>query len=274
MSIEHTEGIVLKTYDYSDTSKIAVVFTKRFGKVKVIAKGARNQRSKMSAIVEPGSLVKMVFYMKPERELFQLSEAGLLDQFTAVRSDIEKFAYYMYILELVDSLFEHEEGDGCFFESLVSLIRAFSVSADAEMCVRAVEVAVLHALGHMLELTKCVECGREIPSALLTGAAYHAGGRVRFHENRKVFNYSFGHGGILCRSCAPAERNRAHCSHACAAAMAALLGADPGAVAALDPSFRQRAELKNILRKTLDFHLGKALKSLSFLDQVLVGRKP
>lgn len=269
MSIEHTEGLILKTYDYSETSKIAVVFTKHFGKIKVIAKGAKSKNSKTGAILEPGAHVKLIFYLKHDSELFNVSEASLIDQFSSIRLDIIKFAYYMYLLELVEALFEHEEGISSFFDDLISHVRQFAASDKPELIVRALEIKILDVLGHCLELSKCVGCGKDVPADLLPRLSRSD----RLKDDKKMFYISFRQGGLLCKECAPADNNRTKCSHAFVRLFDFLISADPQDIVHLEVSRSQMDELKNILRNALDFLLGKSLKSLNFLDQVL-GVKP
>jgi len=270
MSIEHTEGLILKTYDYSETSKIAVVFTKHFGKIKVIAKGAKSKNSKTGAILEPGSYVKLVFYLKHDSELFNVSEASLIEQFSSVRLDLVKFAYYMYLLELVDALFEHEEGMHSLFDVVVGHVKLFSAADKPELLIRALEIKILNALGHCLELGKCVGCGKDVPPDLLPRLSR----AERLKDDRKMFYLSFRQGGLLCKGCAHLDNDRTKCSHAFVRLFDFLLSADPAEIVHLEVSRSQMDELKNILRNSLDFLLGKSLKSLRFLDQVLGSNTP
>ncbi|MBP6673311.1 MAG: recombination protein O N-terminal domain-containing protein, partial [Bacteroidetes bacterium] len=43
--IVETEAVVLHTMDFRDTSKIVTLYSRKFGKIKVIAKGTRNQKT-------------------------------------------------------------------------------------------------------------------------------------------------------------------------------------------------------------------------------------
>ncbi|MFN5395348.1 MAG: DNA repair protein RecO, partial [Planctomycetota bacterium] len=45
MSLEKTDAIVLKTVEWSETSLVVTLFTKDFGKISAIAKGARRLKS-------------------------------------------------------------------------------------------------------------------------------------------------------------------------------------------------------------------------------------
>ena len=47
MPIVKSEAFVLKSFRYGETSKIVILFTKNFGKINAIVKGARNFRSRV-----------------------------------------------------------------------------------------------------------------------------------------------------------------------------------------------------------------------------------
>jgi len=73
--IVKTEAIVLNSFKYGESSKIVTLFTKDFGKIKVIAKGARKQKNKFGSALDPLSYCQISFYHKPTTELYLLSDA-------------------------------------------------------------------------------------------------------------------------------------------------------------------------------------------------------
>ena len=60
--IVHTKGIVLKTFDFRETSRIATFFTKSHGKVKGIVKGIRKNPRKFGSYIDNFSVNDIVFY--------------------------------------------------------------------------------------------------------------------------------------------------------------------------------------------------------------------
>ncbi len=52
MSIVKTEAFVLRSFRYGETSKIVTLFTRDFGKMNAIVKGARNYKSKICGTLE------------------------------------------------------------------------------------------------------------------------------------------------------------------------------------------------------------------------------
>ena len=46
MSAEKAEGLILRVTDFSETSRIVVLFTREFGKISALAKGGRMARAR------------------------------------------------------------------------------------------------------------------------------------------------------------------------------------------------------------------------------------
>ena len=60
--IVKTEAIVLRGRKQGDTSKLATLYTRDFGKIDVIAKGAREQKSKFGGALEMFARSTVVLY--------------------------------------------------------------------------------------------------------------------------------------------------------------------------------------------------------------------
>lgn len=99
--LEKTEGIVLNSIKYGDSSKIIQVFTKNFGKLSFIAKGAFNTKSKFGASLEPTTYANFTFYNKPNKDLYLLSNSELIQSFSNLSKFQENLIYAMMILECI-----------------------------------------------------------------------------------------------------------------------------------------------------------------------------
>ena len=73
-----TEAIVLRSRKQGDTSKIVSLYTRDYGFVDVIAKGAREMKSKFGSALEPFTLSKVTFYKKEGRDLYLLANAEVI----------------------------------------------------------------------------------------------------------------------------------------------------------------------------------------------------
>lgn len=116
--ITKTEAIVLRTVEYQESSIIATLFTKKHGKIAVIAKGARKPKSKFSAYLVPGQFLEVVYYMKQTRQVQTLSDTSYARKLDNLRYDLQKMALATVTLELTSQLLHDNEVNDPLFEFL------------------------------------------------------------------------------------------------------------------------------------------------------------
>lgn len=124
MAILKTEAVVLKGWRMGETSKILSLYTREFGKVKVVAKGARGAKSKFKGCLEPLSHIQVVYYDKRTRDLQLLSQADLIDPHLHILGDMRRTALSLAAAELVDRAVEGEEPFPRVFDLLTQVLRS------------------------------------------------------------------------------------------------------------------------------------------------------
>jgi len=75
--INHTEGIVLKTLDFRETSRIATFFTKHHGKIKGVLKGVRKDSKKFGSSIDKFTVNNIVYYEYTRSDLHLISQCDL-----------------------------------------------------------------------------------------------------------------------------------------------------------------------------------------------------
>ena len=120
--IVKTAAIVLRTVDYSETSLIVTLFTRTQGLVSVIAKGARQPKSRFAAALVPGQILETLYYYKAGRAVQTLSEVSYLHKLDQLRVDIKKMALSVTTLELITQVLHEQEENGELFDWLVTLL--------------------------------------------------------------------------------------------------------------------------------------------------------
>src|SRR5512143_2186053 len=88
MSSEKATAIVLRTVEFSETSLILTLFTREFGKVRGLAKGARRLKSAFESALDLLALCRIVFLRKSSDALDLLTEAKLLRRFRPAGRDL------------------------------------------------------------------------------------------------------------------------------------------------------------------------------------------
>ena len=203
-----TEALVLRCWPCGETSTIASLLTRDHGFVKVIAKGARGPRSQLRPLIEPGRLVNVEFSLDARRELQYLRGGGVDLDPLAREATLEKTAYLLGALELVDRCRPYEDfshpgtsgadssaggpSDGAAYAGdLFEICGQFVRMLSSPSCRRpallffSFEWELLARHGITPEVAGCVSCGEEP-----TGGQ---GSPLRF---------SAADGGVVCGTCA------------------------------------------------------------------------
>lgn len=183
--IVKTEGIVLSKMKYRDTSKILRLYTREFGKVSVIAKGARETKSKFRAALEPMNHVACVIYRKDNRDLQLLSQCDVITPFRHLSEDMGKMRVGLSVVELVDIASHAEEGNEILFSLLADVLQTVnSATKNPVSALYYFEMKLSGIMGFNPQLERCVHCNAGIPNGLE-------------ETGRCVIT----HDGILCNNC-------------------------------------------------------------------------
>ena len=87
MPSEKTLAIVLRVIDFSESSCVVHLFTRDFGKIGGLAKGARRPKSPFEAALDLLAVCRIVFLHKSSESLDLLTEAKLERRFRAATRD-------------------------------------------------------------------------------------------------------------------------------------------------------------------------------------------
>jgi DNA repair protein RecO (recombination protein O) len=145
---EHEPGYVLHTYPYKETSLIVEAFTRRFGRVALLARGARRPRSAMrgillsfqplrltwSASAELGTLIGAEWAGGPSVGQRALSGRGLMCGF--------------YVNELVLRLLPRDDPHEALFDFYTRSLNELSAGAEQGPALRRFEKRLLAELGY------------------------------------------------------------------------------------------------------------------------------
>ena len=181
--IVKTEAIVLNKIDYGDSSKIVSLYTKEFGRISAIIKGARLSKSKIGRIVDVMNYIDIILYKKDSRQVQLITQADLILHYTKIKNDLNKLKYASAVLELVYNLTPEGEVNYKIFKGVV---RIFSLmeSSDEQTGILLLKFILffIKETGFELQIDKCTYCGRELDLS-----------------KTKYFNFEKG---IFCEDCA------------------------------------------------------------------------
>lgn len=223
--VESQTAFILHRRAYRETSFLIDLFSRDFGKLALIFKGARRGRSKLTANLQP--FVPLSVSWTGRGELQSLIGAEII----APPLQLSGIASYcgFYLNELLDRLLHRNDPHPDLFELYQNTLVELANQTYIESTLRRFELELLNQLGFGLQLEN--EAGTEEPIA-----------------REETYNYHVDHGPVA------ADQG------ACLVSGSTLIDLKQGnrlSAVAL-------REAKRLLRITIDYHLeGKPLKSRS-----------
>jgi len=251
--VVRSDAIVLKTLKYGDTSKIITAFTREYGKLSLIAKGARTSRSKFGSILNPMSCIQAVFYMKESRDIHLLSDASLSCVHKNIVGDPQKTMTGFVMLDALNTTVHTREPHPVLFDHLVEALDGLDQAERSPVnYLIAFMIALLREAGYGLKLDACVNCGGEL--------------------DREPLAFESQFGGFFCGRC-PSSETRPAVAPNQLKVLRWLERPSPGAWSSLSLEPVESLKIVHLLAGHLCRHVpgAKSLKSLSLLESTVVG---
>src|SRR5947208_999084 len=133
MSSEKTTAIVLKVVEFSETSSVVTLFTRDFGKVRAMAKGARRPKGPFESALDLLGVCRIVFLRKSSESLDLLTEAKLERRFRPFGGALANLYAGYYVAELLNELTDDYDSHPDLFdlsdETLMALRESSAVAA-------------------------------------------------------------------------------------------------------------------------------------------------
>ena len=123
MVIINTQGIVLKSVPYKENDLILTIFSRKLGKISVIARGAK--KSKSSLLSSSQIFAYSNFTLKREGNMYRVTQSEIIKSFYNLSYDFEAFSYATYILKLIDSFMIENQPNNRLFILLAQSLYLF-----------------------------------------------------------------------------------------------------------------------------------------------------
>lgn len=158
-----SEAIILRSTNFQDSSKIITSLTRDYGLLAVLAKGARNPKSKFRGNLEIFSHVELVYAYKETRQVQTLSEAQLIAFHQGILNDLNKLALIGQIGQILNhSLMENKPLPQLFSEVLkvMALLNYCENLIQQELTYLYFLNMFLRTSGWGLNFQSCCHCGQ------------------------------------------------------------------------------------------------------------------
>ncbi|HUF21102.1 MAG TPA: DNA repair protein RecO [Burkholderiales bacterium] len=168
---EHEPGFVLHSYPFRETSLVVEVFTRRLGRIGLVARGARRARSALRGTLMSFQPLLLSWGGRSElRTLHSAEWRGGIPQLSG-RALICGF----YLNELLLRFLPRDDPHEQLFDLYLDSIAAFAAGAELAATLRRFEKNLLKELGYALTLERDASNGKPIDPAARYGYVLERG---------------------------------------------------------------------------------------------------
>lgn len=245
MAAEKALALVLRTTDWSETSRIATLWTREFGKVRVLAKGGRRLKSNFENALDLLTLCRIVFLRKSSGSLDLLTEARVEERFPRLRTDLAALYAAYYIAELLSDWTEDYDPHPVLFDEALATLGTLGQSGSSPgPRLARFELVLLRELGYTPALSSCAVCARELQSTMSLA-------------------FSPAAGGVVCPECRSRQRDAIGLSSEAWQVLRDLSSRDEAWHSSF--SLETRAQVRNVLNQYVTYSMGRRPRLLTYL---------
>ncbi len=187
MSAESTTAIVLRTIEFSETSLIATLLTRDFGRLSVMAKGARRPKGPFEGSLDLLAVCRVVVIRKSSDTLNLLTEAKLQRRFRGAEKSLERLYGGYYIAEMLRLLTDDHDPHPDVYDLALRTLHQIDGTGDVGSSLAYFDLQSLRMLGHTPGTDRCTNCGGDV-------------------EMKARTSLSLLTGGVICEACRPRQR--------------------------------------------------------------------
>src|SRR5262249_48611966 len=150
MAAEKATALVLRVIEFSETSSIVWLFTREFGKVRGLAKGARRLKGPFEAALDLLCHCRVLFLRKSSDALDLLTEAKLEQRFRP--RDLSSLYAGYYVAELLSEFTDDHDPHPPLFDAACEALTGLANEGRVASVVLRFEMTALRVLGHLPSL--------------------------------------------------------------------------------------------------------------------------
>ena len=244
-------GLTLRKSPSGEADLVSSLYTREYGKLDVMARGARRLTSKLMGHFEPLTLVRLS--IARGRTLDIVAEAEVVNAFPDVKADYASVARGLHVVELIDGFSASSAANPQALDLALQTLEAIGKQSGAydelalDLPLRYFDLQLLQLSGFLPELYQCVECGDELEPE-----------RHRF---------AAGAGGAICPDCGPPDVLVRPLSLPALKVLRLLHRTQSiDRLPQLNMPATVQREVHSILSETLQYWLDRQLRAQSFLD--------
>lgn len=194
MESQHAQGIVLSAIPYGDFDRIATVFTRDQGLIKLFIKGASRPKSPYHSLFSPLACLEIVYQSK-QSDLHRFIEARPIQTYPRLRESLEHLEVACELLQVVIASQFQAKPAPKLYELLAYYLRKIPEMKDPQVILDSFRLKLLFHDGQWQPPHRCFHCGESLKEACWTGQGWfcteHADVEQSLHFDEEEISYLF-----------------------------------------------------------------------------------
>ncbi|MBM4126921.1 MAG: DNA repair protein RecO [Nitrospira sp.] len=246
MPLVKATAIVLRSRKWGEADRIVTCYAKTLGKIRGVARGARRQKSRFGAALEPFTVCRLDLFEKTGDSLFRISHVDVLSSLHVLREDLGLMAAAARMVNVVAAVTPDGDPDPVLFETLEQGLASLSQSGDPACTALLFQIKLLGLTGFRPQTDHCAACGK----TRMAGAPH----------------FSPLAGGLVCMPCAARQHTRCVVlSQGSLAFLQQAIRLAPSLVTRLRATGRVRDEVEEAIERYVTVVAGRRLPPADFL---------
>ncbi len=190
---QNSEALILRRNDWRENDSRVILYTKKFGKLSLVARGAKKFKSKIAGHIEPTNLVNILIIKG--KAFDYLGSAIVQNSYLNIKNDLNALYFVGRALFLLDTQVKEEAPDEELFNLLISWLDTVEEKTlnglnreDGELLYNYFALRLMVLLGYKPELYFCSICHHKIT------------------PNNNFFNLRLG--GVIDATCLANQQNK------------------------------------------------------------------
>jgi DNA repair protein RecO (recombination protein O) len=244
-----TQAVILRTVDFSESDRMVSCYTKDFGRLHGVAKGAKRSLKRFGSALEPFTLNEITFFMREHRGMVRLERCRIVRAFPEIAQNVRRVALGTYLLELILGLTPEHEKHAEVYRLLVYYIDLLTQPSFRESMIHLFELRLFALLGYEPQFMHCVACSTPF-------------------DIQTDYFFSIQRGGIICARCEPPLHNMLPLSNGTIRLFQQARSLSLIKLSRLCFSRDSQNETHKLFTRFLEYHMGRRPRSLDVLGQL------
>lgn len=156
-----THAIVLRHVNYRDNDRMLTLFSPTMGRIDVIARGCRKQKSSLCGCTEVFCTGEYQLYQNRDR--YTLTGCAIRESYYPLREEYDRLVHGAYMLNLCEAAIQPGEECADLFTCLLGALARLAYGEPGqplEALTAAFLLQFAQGQGYKPELNRCVQCGQ------------------------------------------------------------------------------------------------------------------